>query len=103
MPPKLPSPRSAIPIALAVAIGAGLLAPARAEEPVVPAGRMLCHLFERDLDKDRDVDTADRLSEIGKWVGTQEAAGFALVGIDFATAQKPTGYPQGWMNVCMRR
>lgn len=111
MSPALDRPLRTLRLAVVAAATAGgcatvlLLAPARADEPPppAPATRIVCRLFDRDLDKDRQVDTSDRLSEIGRWVGTQEAEGFAVLAVDFATAQKPTGYPQGWLNVCVSR
>lgn len=64
-------------------------------------GRLLCRLFLVDV---RDVDTwdtADRTTEIGQWVGEQTDAGLFLYSLDFEVGQKPTGYPQGYLTVCV--
>ena len=34
-------------------------------------------------------------------VAAQEEDDWQLYQVDFETAQKPTGYPQGWVQVCM--
>lgn len=84
---------------------AALAFAARADEPTPPAppSQVVCRLFLRDLDKDREFDTADKVGEIGAWVAGREAQGYRVDSIGFSTAQKPTGYPQGWVQVCARR
>jgi hypothetical protein len=63
--------------------------------------RDMCRLFVVDLDKDRSLDTGDRTTEIGKWVGEREDAGWDLQSVDFETGLKATGFPQGWIQVCV--
>jgi hypothetical protein len=82
-----------------------LPASARAEEPAAtdaPATRrFLCRSFPGDLEKDRQVNTADQTTEIGQWVGAREHEGWQVDHVDFEIAQKPTGYPQAWTQICM--
>lgn len=100
------SQRSAILAVVLVAVGALAARMAAADEPPPPPPRLTerCHLFTiTDLDKDRDLITADRSSEVGQWVAAREAEGWALQGVDLEIGQKPTGYPVGYQNVCMVR
>lgn len=60
-----------------------------------------CRRFTADLEKNPQTDTADRTTEIGRWVGDQ--AGYRVESVDFEIGQKPTGYPQGWVQVCLRK
>lgn len=76
----------------------------RRRRPPPPRLTERCHLFTiADLDKDRDLVTADRSSEVGQWVAAREGEGWALQGVDFEIGQKSTGYPQGFLHVCMAR
>jgi len=63
--------------------------------------RLLCRQFRVDLDRPTTLETADRTSEIGQWVGGNEDKGWILYTVDFETAQKSTGFPVGWVQVCM--
>jgi hypothetical protein len=99
------SQRSAIVALVLVGIGAIGARIADAQEPPAPiaaAPVQRCHLFTiADLDKDREFITSDRTSEVGQWIGAREAEGWLLSDIDFEVGQKPTGYPQGYLHVCM--
>jgi len=64
-------------------------------------GRLVCRLFLVDVASDGDIDTADRTTEVGQWVGTHVDAGMMLHGVDFEVGQKSTGYPQGYLQVCV--
>ena len=79
-----------------------------AEEPptVVEAPRPVekCRLFSlAEMEKDRELNTDDRTTEIGQWVTAREAEGWRLVGVDLEIAQKSTGYPQAWQQVCLEK
>jgi hypothetical protein len=64
-------------------------------------GGLLCKLFETDVQQGMMVETSDRTTEVGQWVGEQEDAGWRLQSVDFEIGQKPTGYPQGYVQVCL--
>jgi len=70
-------------------------------EHVETSARRLCKLFQTDLQHGAVLETADRTTEIGQWVGEQEDAGWKLHDLDFEVGQKPTGYPQGYVQVCL--
>ena len=60
-----------------------------------------CRRFTADLEKNPQTDTADRTTEIGRWVGEQ--AGYSVDSVDFEIGPKPTGYAQGWVQVCLKQ
>jgi hypothetical protein len=61
-----------------------------------------CRVFRTNLEKDAAaIDTSDRLSEIGQWVGQLEDQSMQLHSVDFEIGQKATNFPQGWIYVCM--
>jgi len=62
-----------------------------------------CKGFRSDLGKSESptLDTSDRLTEVGQWVGQLEDQGMALHSVDFEVGQKTTNYPQPWVYVCM--
>lgn len=62
--------------------------------------RLACRVFLVDVSLGYDLETSDRTTEIGQWVGEQEDAGWLLYGVDFEVGQKATGYPQGYVQVC---
>jgi hypothetical protein len=78
-----------------------------AEEPLIAdaedgfAPRVMCRLFATDLEEGRVLETDDRTSEIGQWIGQRQAEGWQFYDMDFEVGQKPTGYPQGWTQVCL--
>ena len=79
---------------------------ALAQEPPPSQGRLIekCRLFAlADLEKDRELNTDDRSSEVGQWVFARESEGWRLVGVDVEIGQKSTGYPQAWQQVCMEK
>ncbi len=71
-------------------------------EPAPPP-RVLCRLFTVRTEAGWTVDTSDRTTEIGQWLGEMEESGWVLQGMDFEIGQKPTGYPQAWVQVCAER
>jgi hypothetical protein len=96
--------RFAVIFAVALLLGAGLpalIGGARAADPApgFPV-RQVCRLFPVNLDKDRDIDTASKTTEVGQWLAEREKEGLVLYTVDFDAAQKVTGYPQGWVQVC---
>jgi hypothetical protein len=62
---------------------------------------LLCKLFETDVQQGSLLETSDRTTEVGQWVGEQEDAGWRFHSVDFEVGQKPTGYPQGYLQVCL--
>lgn len=81
------------------AVSVGVFSAQAQETPGKP--RLVCRAFSYDLKSGSVVDTADRTSEIGQWVGSKEDEGWLLYSVDFETAQKPTGFPEGWTQVCL--
>lgn len=72
-------------------------------EPAAPySAPFKCRHFPVDAkDKAVTLETADRTSEIGQWVGDQEDNGWTVYSVDFEVGTKPTGFPQGWVQVCL--
>lgn len=77
----------------------GIAATANAQE-ATPRFALECRTFAIDPAKDPLVQTSDKTTEIGKWVADREATGWTFYSLDFEIGQKPTGYPQGWLQVC---
>lgn len=68
-----------------------------------PGFSLKCKGFNSDLGKSEQptIDTSDRLTEVGQWVGEQEDTGMSLHSVDFEVGQKASNYPQAWLYVCM--
>ena len=64
---------------------------------VMPAHR--CAVFAVDVSRRSVVETSDPTTEVGQWIEDQE--GWVLASMDFEVGQKPTGYPAGWVQVCL--
>lgn len=79
--------------------------PTRDPAPALPAEDpdFLCQIFRRDLDREDPVDTTDRTSQIGQWIGERRDEGWRLDHLDFEVGQKPTAFAQGWIQACMVR
>ena len=60
-----------------------------------------CKVFAIELNQADVLDTEDRTSVVGQWVGKQADASLKLHSMDFEVGQKLTGYQQGWVQVCM--
>ncbi len=65
--------------------------------------RLRCHLFSHPLDVRIEIDTHDATTEIGQWVGEAAEVGWTLHSVQLAVGQKPTGYMQGFHEVCLSR
>ena len=63
--------------------------------------KVRCAQFETKAQSRGMLDTGDRTTEIGQWMETQEQDGWQLYTVDFEIAQKPTGYAQPWVQVCV--
>jgi hypothetical protein len=50
---------------------------------------------------DQAVDTRDRSTDLGRWVIDMEARGWAVTSVDFEVGQKPTGFAEGYVQVCL--
>ncbi len=102
---RTPLTRALVPCAalLAVSVAAwSVHTTARAAD--APARRhLVCQAFEVDLDTGARVETADQTQELGQWVATHEAAGWAVASTDFEVSQTATGRPRAWTHVCLER
>jgi len=81
----------------------GFVALSEAQEPSAPAAtrHLRCRAFQGPTDRDWVIDTSDRTTEPGQWVGQQ--AGWEVESVDFEVGTKPTGYPSTWAQVCVSR
>ena len=61
--------------------------------------RFLCRVFATALSE--PVDTRDRSSELGRWVIDFEGRGWQVDSLDFEVGQKPTGFAEGFVSVCL--
>jgi hypothetical protein len=86
-------------IAVCAALG-WYFSSARAQEPT-PVRHLKCRTFQGVTDREWTIDTSDRTTEIGQWVGQQ--AGWQVETVDFEVGTKPTGYPSTWAEVCVSR
>ena len=73
--------------------------PQQEAAPEVAPARFHCKVFPTPLDA--AVDTRDHSSDLGRWVMDLEARGWAVHGVDFEVGQKPTGFAEGFVQVCM--
>ena len=64
-------------------------------------GELRCKIFVVPLDQEFSLETIDRTTVIGQWIGTQTDEGWELTLMDFEVGQKPTGYPQGYLYLCV--
>ncbi len=104
--PLTTAQKLSIPVALVGAlvagwIGSNLGQTAQAQEADADKPRLMCRYFQVDLASPPVIETADRTSEVGQWIGAREDEGWILYTVDFETSQKATGYPQGWLQVCL--
>ena len=102
---RTPSTRLLVPLAL---LGAGLAALWTAPETASAADarsprHLVCQAFEVDLEAGARIETADQTQELGQWVATHEAAGWAVASTDFEVSQTATGRPRAWTHVCLER
>jgi len=100
---------------LAAPSAIGLITPAYATPPATAqppstddgatvganSGQLVCQVFATDLRNPTPIDTADATTEIGQWVTQWVGQGYALFNLDFEVGSKSTGYPQGYVQVCM--
>ena len=68
------------------------------EAPPTPR-RLHCQVFPAPLSE--PFDTRDHSTELGQWVLELESRGWQLHEVDVETGTKPTGFPQGFVQVCM--
>ena len=69
--------------------------------PVATHGLQLrCRVFSVLLSDASTFETKDATTEIGQWIAEQD--GWTLHDLDFEVAQKATGFPQGWRQVCLK-
>lgn len=64
-------------------------------------GEFRCKIFVVPLDQEFSLETLDRTTEVGQWIGKQTDEGWELTLMDFEVGQKPTGYPQGYLYLCV--
>jgi hypothetical protein len=78
---------------------------AAADDVVAPAdaalfpGRLLCKTFAADPAGPALIMPGDK-SEAGNWVQEQSNE-WQIYTVDFEMATKSTGFPQGWLQVCL--
>jgi len=70
--------------------------------------RLVCRTFEVELrggpaaaEGARGFDTADTAHPIGAWLHEMGERGWRLASVQLAVGQKPTGFPQGYQQVCV--
>ena len=78
---------------------AAVPATAAAAHAASAPSRFRCRIFPTSLD--RAIDTRDRSSELGRWVIDQESRGWQVASVDFEVGQKPTGFSEGYVQVCL--
>lgn len=66
-----------------------------------PLPRLLCKTFTQDMKEPMEVETADSSTEIGAWIKEKEQGGWQLYMLDLDVGSKSTGFPQGWVSVCL--
>lgn len=73
----------------------------QAQGQALPAAakRFHCRVFATALEE--PVDTRDRSSALGRWVVDMELRGWQVAELDFEVGQKPTGYAEGYVHVCL--
>ena len=71
---------------------------APAAAPIGPR-RFHCQVFATPLDS--PLDTRDRSSAVGRWITDYEGRGWEVATIDFEVGQKPTGFAEGYVQVCL--
>ena len=89
----------AVGLTLTVALARAQAPEGLAEVEPVPT-RLRCQTFETPLDG-AELDTHDLDSPAGQWLERQEATGWTLAQIDFEIGQKPTGFAQGFTQICV--
>lgn len=63
----------------------------------------LCRVFKQPFEEGPALDTSDHTSEVGHWIADQRARGWRLDAVDWEIASKPSGYPQAYAHVCLKR
>ena len=49
------------------------------------------------------LDTSDATSAVGAWIAGERARGWGTADVDFEVVQKGTGFPAGYVQVCLKR
>ena len=89
-------------VGLGAALGVGVTvdwSTAQAKDGVVALAAHRCAVFTVEVSRRSVIETSDPTTEVGQWIEDQE--GWGLASIDFEVGQKPTGYPSGWVQVCL--
>ena len=81
-------------------LGSHALSTAHAQDGAA-SRTILCKTFKHPLDGSVRVDTGDRTSEVGQWVAEESAGGWTVLDVDFEVSQKQSGFPQGYVQVCL--
>ena len=69
--------------------------------PFYDPPRLYCRPFQVPLKGlSSAFETNDRTTEIGQWIEKEEQS-YELFSIDFEIGQKPTGYAEGWVQICL--
>ena len=64
-----------------------------------PPQRLRCRLFEAAADA--TVDTRDVSTDLGRWILDHEDRGWEVENLDMKVGQKPTGFAQVYVQVCL--
>ena len=70
------------------------------DEPAPYPGRLKCKAFPHPLDG-TEVELPGTQSAAGQWVKSSES-GWQIYTAELVVGQKATGFPQGWLHVCLR-
>lgn len=68
-------------------------------EPALYPGKLLCRTFEADLDGEELALPGDD-TDAGRWV-RDHGTSWQVWMVSHDVAQKPNGYPQAWLQVCL--
>ncbi len=99
---------SALPWALLVGVMLGWsaqspLGEARAAPAGPGPGELHCRMFSVAVEDGARLETEDRTSEVGQWLEAERPRGWRVHTVDFEVAQKPSGFPMGFVAVCLTR
>lgn len=72
----------------------------QAQAPAM-SSHLTCRLFLVSPEHRWTLETSDRTHEVGQWIGELEDSGWVLHDTELEIGQKATGYPQGYLHVCM--
>lgn len=90
-------------VAVAMAGGAWLSGSSARAADSAGSGHLLCRAFSAPVESGARIETSDKTSEAGQWVASETEKGWRVHSVQLALGQKPTGFPAGFAQVCLRR